>query len=97
MKASEACPRGLRGRRQLTSSGRTGVRVFCNEGEHRVTPIPAVLKAWEPIQPFPEARTRVKRLLALVEPALILSMVLAAGFVIVPLLLPILNLYEIQL
>jgi general secretion pathway protein F len=44
-----------------------------------------------------EARTRVRRLLALVEPALILSMALVVGFVIVSLLLPILNLYEIQM
>jgi general secretion pathway protein F len=44
-----------------------------------------------------EARSRVRRLLALVEPALILSMALVVGFVIVSLLLPILNLYEIQM
>lgn len=44
-----------------------------------------------------EARTKVRRLLALLEPALILSMALVVAFVIVSLLLPILNLYEIQL
>ncbi len=44
-----------------------------------------------------EARTRVRRLLAVLEPALILTMALVVAFVIVSLLLPILNLYEIQL
>lgn len=44
-----------------------------------------------------EARTKVRRLLALLEPALILSMALVVAFVIVSLLLPILNLYEISL
>lgn len=44
-----------------------------------------------------EARTRVRRLLAILEPALILTMALVVAFVIVSLLLPILNLYEIQL
>ncbi len=44
-----------------------------------------------------EARIKVRRLLALLEPALILSMALVVAFVIVSLLLPILNLYEIQL
>ncbi|MDI6853504.1 MAG: type II secretion system F family protein [Deltaproteobacteria bacterium] len=44
-----------------------------------------------------EARTKVRRLLALLEPVLILSMALVVAFVIVSLLLPILNLYEISL
>jgi len=44
-----------------------------------------------------DARTRVRRLLAVLEPALILTMALVVGFVIVSLLLPILNLYEIKL
>jgi general secretion pathway protein F len=44
-----------------------------------------------------EARTRVRRLLAVLEPALILTMAVVVAFVIVSLLLPILNLYEIQL
>ncbi len=44
-----------------------------------------------------QARTKVRRLLAILEPALILSMALIVAFVIVSLLLPILNLYEIKL
>ncbi|MBW1992183.1 MAG: type II secretion system F family protein [Deltaproteobacteria bacterium] len=43
-----------------------------------------------------EARIKVRRLLAILEPALILIMALVVAFVIVSLLLPILNLYEIQ-
>jgi general secretion pathway protein F len=39
-----------------------------------------------------EARTRVRRLLAVLEPALILTMALVVAFVIVSLLLPILTL-----
>jgi general secretion pathway protein F len=44
-----------------------------------------------------EARTKVRRLLAILEPVLILTMAVVVAFVIVSLLLPILNLYEIQL
>ena len=44
-----------------------------------------------------EARTKVRRMLAILEPVLILTMAVVVGFVIVSLLLPILNLYEIQL
>lgn len=43
-----------------------------------------------------DARSAVRRLLALLEPVLILVTALAVAFVIVSLLLPILNLYEIQ-
>jgi general secretion pathway protein F len=43
-----------------------------------------------------DARTAVRRLLALLEPVLILVTALAVAFIIVSLLLPILNLYEIQ-
>lgn len=43
-----------------------------------------------------DARAEVRRLLALLEPVLILVMALAVAFIIVSLLLPILNLYEIQ-
>jgi general secretion pathway protein F len=42
------------------------------------------------------ARAGVRRFLALLEPLLILAMALVVGFIIVSLLLPILNLYEIQ-
>jgi general secretion pathway protein F len=44
-----------------------------------------------------EARSKVKRLLAWLEPALILSMAVVVAFLIISLLLPILNLYEISL
>jgi general secretion pathway protein F len=43
-----------------------------------------------------DARAAVRRLLALLEPALILVTSLAVAFIIVSLMLPILNLYEIQ-
>jgi general secretion pathway protein F len=43
-----------------------------------------------------DARVAVRRLLALLEPVLILVTSLAVAFIIVSLLLPILNLYEIQ-
>jgi general secretion pathway protein F len=43
-----------------------------------------------------DARSAVRRLLALLEPVLILVTSLAVAFIIVSLLLPILNLYEIQ-
>jgi general secretion pathway protein F len=41
-----------------------------------------------------EVRDEVKRLVALLEPMLILSMGLLVAFIIVSLLMPILNLYE---
>lgn len=44
-----------------------------------------------------EARNKVKRLLAWLEPVLILSMAVVVAFLIISLLLPILNLYEISL
>jgi general secretion pathway protein F len=44
-----------------------------------------------------EARTQVRRLLAWLEPALILTMAAVVAFLIISLLLPILNLYEISL
>ncbi len=44
-----------------------------------------------------EARNKVKRLLAWLEPALILGMAVVVAFLIISLLLPILNLYEISL
>ncbi len=43
-----------------------------------------------------DARAAVQRLMALLEPVLILAMSLVVAFVIVSLLMPILNLYEIQ-
>lgn len=43
-----------------------------------------------------DARSAVQRLMALLEPVLILVMALVVAFIIVSLLLPILNLYEIQ-
>jgi len=43
-----------------------------------------------------EARAGVRRLLALLEPLLILTMALLVAFIIVSLLLPILNLYEVS-
>lgn len=43
-----------------------------------------------------DARSAVRRLLALLEPVLILVMAVVVGFIIVSLLLPILNLYEIS-
>ncbi|MFP3867519.1 MAG: type II secretion system F family protein [Desulfobacteraceae bacterium] len=43
-----------------------------------------------------EARAGVRRLLALLEPVLILTMALLVAFIIVSLLLPILNLYEVS-
>jgi general secretion pathway protein F len=43
-----------------------------------------------------DARAAVRRLLALLEPVLILTMALVVAFIIVSLLLPILNLYEIS-
>ena len=43
-----------------------------------------------------DARGAVRRLLALLEPILILVTSLVVAFIIVSLLLPILNLYEIQ-
>lgn len=44
-----------------------------------------------------EARKAIRRLLALLEPILILVTAMAVAFIIVSLLLPILNLYEIQI
>ncbi len=44
-----------------------------------------------------DARATVRRLLALLEPVLILFTALIVAFIIVSLLLPILNLYEINL
>ena len=41
-----------------------------------------------------EVRSEVKRLVALLEPVLILGMGLLVAFIIVSLLMPILNLYE---
>jgi general secretion pathway protein F len=43
-----------------------------------------------------DARTAVRRLMALLEPVLILATALVVAFIIVSLMLPILNLYEIQ-
>ena len=43
-----------------------------------------------------DARTAVSRLMALLEPVLILSTALVVAFIIVSLMLPILNLYEMQ-
>jgi type II secretory pathway component PulF len=43
-----------------------------------------------------DARSTVRRLLALLEPVLILVTALVVAFIIVSLLLPILNLYEIN-
>jgi len=43
-----------------------------------------------------ESRAELRRLLAVLEPAMILFMALVVAFVIVSLLLPVLNLYEIQ-
>ena len=43
-----------------------------------------------------DARSAVQRLLALLEPVLILVTALVVAFIIVSLLLPILNLYEIE-
>ena len=43
-----------------------------------------------------DARAAVQRLMALLEPVLILVTALVVAFIIVSLLLPILNLYEIQ-
>jgi general secretion pathway protein F len=43
-----------------------------------------------------DARAAVRRLLALLEPILILAMSLVVAFIIVSLLMPILNLYEIS-
>ena len=43
-----------------------------------------------------DARTAVSRLMALLEPVLILTTALVVAFIIVSLMLPILNLYEIQ-
>ena len=43
-----------------------------------------------------DARTAVRRLMALLEPVLILVTALVVAFIIVSLMLPILNLYEIQ-
>ncbi len=44
-----------------------------------------------------DARNAIRRLLALMEPVLILATALIVAFIIVSLLLPILNLYEIQI
>lgn len=44
-----------------------------------------------------DARSSIRRLLALLEPILILTTALVVAFIIVSLLLPILNLYEIQI
>jgi type II secretory pathway component PulF len=43
-----------------------------------------------------DARSAVRRLMALMEPVLILVMSLVVAFIIVSLLMPILNLYEIS-
>lgn len=43
-----------------------------------------------------EARNSVRRFMALLEPVLILAMAVMVGFIMVSILLPILNLYEIQ-
>jgi type II secretory pathway component PulF len=43
-----------------------------------------------------DARSAVRRLMALMEPVLILIMSLVVAFIIVSLLMPILNLYEIS-
>jgi type II secretory pathway component PulF len=43
-----------------------------------------------------DARAALQRLTALLEPALIITTALVVAFIIVSLLLPILNLYEIQ-
>jgi type II secretory pathway component PulF len=44
-----------------------------------------------------DARNAIRQLLALMEPVLILTTALIVAFIIVSLLLPILNLYEIQI
>ncbi|MDD5640336.1 MAG: type II secretion system F family protein, partial [Syntrophales bacterium] len=43
-----------------------------------------------------DARAAVRRMLALLEPLLILIMSLVVGFIVVSLLMPILNLYDIS-
>ena len=60
------------------SQGAAGVQVFV---DGRIVPVS-------------EVRNEVKRLVALLEPVLILGMGLLVAFIIVSLLMPILNLYE---
>jgi general secretion pathway protein F len=63
-------------------------------GEETGQLAPMLLSAADTLEQ--ESRAELRRLLAIMEPALILSMALIVAFVIVSLLLPVLNLYEIQ-